>query len=160
MGPGEIRSADRPGTVNAVESAGASTETACTGSYNCDMSASEIDDYLAKLEEPKRTTLNQLRESILRVIPEAEQCFSYGMPAFRVQGKVVAGFASFKNHLSYLPHSGSVFPELRDELAGYQMSSGALRFPIDQPLPEALVAKLIAVRKRQAFERQGRLNQG
>jgi uncharacterized protein YdhG (YjbR/CyaY superfamily) len=73
------------------------------------------------------------------------------MPAFRVKGRVVAGFAAFKNHLSYLPHSGSVFDELADDLAGYSMSKGALRFPVDQPLPDELVAKLVAVRLRQAF---------
>ena len=63
----------------------------------------------------------------------------------------VAGFAAFKNHLSYLPHSGTVFPQLHDELQGYATSSGALRFGIDDPLPVSLVEKLIAVRLRQAF---------
>jgi uncharacterized protein YdhG (YjbR/CyaY superfamily) len=76
---------------------------------------------------------------------------SFALPAFKVAGKTVAGFAAFKNHLSYLPHSGSVFPELAEELAGYERSSGALRFPIDQALPAHLVEKLIAVRIRQAF---------
>jgi uncharacterized protein YdhG (YjbR/CyaY superfamily) len=117
------------------------------------MSTGEVDEYVAKLDEPRRTTLNQLRETILRVIPEAEQCISYGMPAFRMHGKVVAGFAAFKNHLSYLPHSGSVFPELQAELEGYTTSSGALRFPVDSPLPEELVRKLIEVRLRQVLGR-------
>jgi len=117
------------------------------------MSRKEVDDYLASLDEPKRTTLETLRQRILEVVPEAEQGISYGVPAFRVEGKVVAGFAAFKNHLSYLPHSGSVFPELASELAPYETSSGALRFPIDQPLPKSLVKKLIAVRRRQALGR-------
>jgi len=115
------------------------------------MSAAEIDAYLDGLEEPKRSTLEQLRRDILAVVPEAEQCISYAMPAFRVDGKVIAGFAAFDHHLSYLPHSGSVFPELADELASYRKSTGALRFPVDQPLPASLVAKLVAVRLRQAF---------
>jgi uncharacterized protein YdhG (YjbR/CyaY superfamily) len=115
------------------------------------MAAAEIDDYLDRLDEPKRSTLSQLRQDILAVIPGAEQCISYTVPAFKVDGKTIAGFAAFKNHLSYLPHSGSVFPELAGELAGYQKSSGALRFPVDQPLPPELVQKLIAVRLRQAF---------
>jgi len=72
------------------------------------------------------------------------------MPAFRIDGRVIAGFAAFKNHLSYLPHSGSVLPELADHLAGYARSDGALRFPIDAPLPKPLVEKLISVRLRQA----------
>ena len=117
------------------------------------MSRQEIDDYLATLDEPKRTTLSALRETILSIIPEAEQCISYGMPAFRMHGKVIAGFAAFKNHLSYLPHSGSVFPELGDAISQYTTSKGALQFAVDRPLPKALVKKLIAIRMRQALGR-------
>jgi uncharacterized protein YdhG (YjbR/CyaY superfamily) len=115
------------------------------------MSKSEVDRYLASLEQPKRGTLEALRRTILDILPEAEQCISYGLPAFRVQGKVIAGFAAFKNHLSYLPHSGSVFSEFEGELSHYKISKGALQFPIDTPLPKALVKRLIAVRKRQAL---------
>jgi uncharacterized protein YdhG (YjbR/CyaY superfamily) len=115
------------------------------------MARHEIDAYLAGLDEPKRSTLEQLRRTILEVVPEAEQCISYGLPAFRLRGKVVAGFAAFKNHLSYLPHSGSVFPELREDIAPYVTSTGALRFPIDTPLPKPLVEKLVLVRMAQAF---------
>jgi uncharacterized protein YdhG (YjbR/CyaY superfamily) len=115
------------------------------------MSAAEVDAYLECLDEPKRSTLDQLRRDILAVVPDAEQCISYALPAFRVDGKVIAGFAAFKHHLSYLPHSGSVFPELAEELAGYQKSTGALRFPVDRALPAALVERLLAVRLRQAF---------
>jgi uncharacterized protein YdhG (YjbR/CyaY superfamily) len=115
------------------------------------MSAQEIDDYLDGLEEPKRTTLAALRHTILEILPEADQGISYGLPAFKVGGKTIAGFAAFKNHLSYLPHSGSVFSQLSDELRGYSTSSGALRFAVDEPLPVPLVEKLIAARLRQAF---------
>lgn len=115
------------------------------------MSKSEIDDYLASLGEPKRSTLSALRRSILDVIPEAEQSISYGLPAFRMQGKVIAGFGAFKNHLSYLPHSGSVFPELGDALAAYKTSSGALQFAVDVPLPKVLVRKLVTTRLHQAL---------
>jgi uncharacterized protein YdhG (YjbR/CyaY superfamily) len=121
----------------------------------CTVSKSEVDAYLASLEEPKRNTLEALRVTILEIVPEAEQCISYNLPAFRVNGKVVAGFAAFKNHLSYLPHSGSVFPELRDELATFTTSTGALQFPIDRSLPKALVRKLIRVRMQQAFGDEG-----
>jgi uncharacterized protein YdhG (YjbR/CyaY superfamily) len=116
------------------------------------MSTDEITAYIDALDEPKRATLQKLRDTILEVIPEAEQGISYGTPSFRLRGKVVAGFAAFKNHLSYLPHSGSVFPELSEELASFSKSTGALRFPTDEPLPKELVAKLIAVRMSQAFD--------
>jgi uncharacterized protein YdhG (YjbR/CyaY superfamily) len=115
------------------------------------VSSHEIDKYLAGLEEPKRSTLQQLRQTILEVVPEAEQGISYQVPSFRVDGKVIAGFAAFKNHLSYLPHSGSVFPVLRDELANYKTSTGALQFRIDASLPKSLVEQLIRVRLAQAF---------
>jgi uncharacterized protein YdhG (YjbR/CyaY superfamily) len=113
------------------------------------MSEREVDDYLAALDQPKRRTLERLRATILEIVPEAEQGISYGMPAFRLNGKVVAGFAAFKHHLSYLPHSGSVLPELEHDVAGYVSSKGALQFSIDKPLPKTLVKKLIAVRRRQ-----------
>jgi len=119
--------------------------------YAAPMSKGEVDEYLASLEQPKRGALEALRRTILDIIPEAEQGISYGMPAFRVQGKVIAGFAAFRHHLSYLPHSGSVIPELGDALSQYKTSKGALQFPVDRPLPKALVKKLIAIRKRQAF---------
>jgi uncharacterized protein YdhG (YjbR/CyaY superfamily) len=119
--------------------------------HNGAVSALEIDRYLDALEEPKRTTLARLRQTILDILPDADQGISYGVPAFKVGGKTIAGFAAFKNHLSYLPHSGSVFGQLQDELQGYQTSSGALRFGVDEPLPVSLVEKLIAVRLRQAF---------
>ena len=113
------------------------------------MAASEIDEYLATLDEPKRSTLEAVRAAILEVVPEAEQGMSYGAPAFKVGGKVVAGFAAYKAHLSYFPHSSGVLTALGDELAGYEMSKGALRFPIDQPLPKELIAKLVQARLRE-----------
>jgi len=110
------------------------------------VSAEEIDRYLEGVDEGKRRTLEALRLSILEVVPDAEQGISYRVPAFRVEGKVVAGFAAFTNHLSYLPFSGSVLAQLGDELSGYTGTKSALHFPVDVPLPKALVEKLIAVR--------------
>jgi len=116
-----------------------------------DVSSAEVDQYLADLGEPKRSTLQRLRQTIREVIPEAEEGIAYQVPAFRIDGKVIAGFAAFKNHLSYLPHSGSVLPSLRDEVASYKTSKGALQFPVDTPLPKPLVERLIKVRITQAF---------
>jgi uncharacterized protein YdhG (YjbR/CyaY superfamily) len=110
------------------------------------VSAREVDEYLRRLEEPKRSTLEELRRIILEVLADAEQVISYRVPAFRLRGKTVAGFAAFKDHLSYLPFSGSVLPQLAAELGSYTMTKSALHFPVDQPLPKALVKKLIAAR--------------
>src|SRR6266702_7811338 len=105
------------------------------------MSAEAVDEYLRALEEPKRSTLQALRRTILEVVPEAEQVISYRVPAFRVGGKIVAGFAAFKDHLSYLPFGGSVLGQLADELDGYTLTKSALHFPVDRPLPKTLVKK-------------------
>jgi uncharacterized protein YdhG (YjbR/CyaY superfamily) len=105
-----------------------------------------VDDYLRRLDEPKRGTLEALRRDILEVVPEAEQVISYSVPAFRVGGKTIAGFAAFKDHLSYLPFSGSILGQLADELCGYTMTKSALHFPIDRPLPQGLVRKLVELR--------------
>lgn len=118
--------------------------------------ANPVEEYLTTLDEPKQSTLRQLRSSILEVIPEAEEGISYGLPAFRIRGKVIAGFAAFKNHLSYLPHSGSVIPAVGAKAARYATTKGSLHFPVDTPLPKALVRQLVKVRLRQAFPDEGR----
>jgi uncharacterized protein YdhG (YjbR/CyaY superfamily) len=110
------------------------------------MSAQDVDDYLRGVEEPKRSTLRALRRTILEIVPDAEQVISYRVPAFRMHGKTIAGFAAFKDHLSYLPFSGSVLGALADQLHGYTMTKSALHFRIDRPPPKALIEELITVR--------------
>ena len=110
----------------------------------------DVTAYLAALDEPKRSTLEELRRTILQVLPNAEETISYGMPAYKVGGKTIAGFAAFKNHLSYLPHSGSVLDKLGDELASYDSTKGSLHFPIDEPLPRRLVQRLVDLRLAEA----------
>lgn len=112
--------------------------------------AADIDEYLVGVPEPKRSTLQAVRASIRRIVPDAAECISYNMPAFRLDGKVVAGFAAFKNHLAYLPHSGGVFRQMADQLEDYTYSDGSLRFAVDEPLPDALIEQLIAVRRAEA----------
>jgi uncharacterized protein YdhG (YjbR/CyaY superfamily) len=119
---------------------------------NATMSSEEIDAYLAALDEPQRSTLQALRDTIMEIVPDADQIIAYGMPAFRLQDEVVGGFAAFKQHLSYFPHSGSVLPALKRDIKGYATSKGTLRFALDSPLPRSLVEKLLAVRIDQAFD--------
>jgi uncharacterized protein YdhG (YjbR/CyaY superfamily) len=113
---------------------------------NATLGKNDIDEYLAALDEPKRSALAQLRETIVSIVPDAEQCISYGMPAFKLSGQTIAGFAAFKNHLSYLPHSGSVIPALSTETKGFSGTKGSLHFPVDKPLPKTLVKRLLAAR--------------
>jgi uncharacterized protein YdhG (YjbR/CyaY superfamily) len=110
------------------------------------VSAEEVDAYLQGVDEPKRSTLQALRRTILEIVPDAEQGLSYRVPAFRVSGKTVAGFAAFENHLSYFPFSGSVLEQLTDELNGYTMTKSSLHFSVDRPLPKSVVRTLVAVR--------------
>jgi uncharacterized protein YdhG (YjbR/CyaY superfamily) len=112
-------------------------------------SAMTVDEYLAEAPEPHKSTLVELRETLRRLLPEGEEGLSYGVPAFKVGGKAVAGYAYFKNHCSYFPHSGSVLPEMGDELIGYEWSKGTLHFPTDEPLPPHLVRRLVEVRLEQ-----------
>jgi uncharacterized protein YdhG (YjbR/CyaY superfamily) len=122
------------------------------------MSVNEIDDYLAALEPTKRDALQILRERILTRFPDAEECISYGMPAFRVDGKVLAGFAAFSKHLSWFPHSGKVLPAIAADttlaplLGGYDWDKGTLRFAPDRVLEDALIDVLIDIRRRQALD--------
>ena len=117
------------------------------------MSTDQIDAYLSGVDEPKRGTLEAVRQTIVEIVPGAEQTISYKVPAFRLDGAVIAGFAAFRDHLSYLPFSGTVLVQLADELTGYSMTKSALHFPVDQPLPRTLVEKLIAVRRAQVRQR-------
>jgi uncharacterized protein YdhG (YjbR/CyaY superfamily) len=113
------------------------------------VAAADIDAYLAEVDEPGRSTLRELRRCVLRAAPDAEECISYGAPAFRVGGKVVAGFAAFAKHLSYLPHSGSVLATVAADVDGYQVGKGSLRFAVDRPLPQELVTLLVRTRMRE-----------
>ena len=108
-----------------------------------------VDEYLEAAPEPHRGTLAELRATLRRILPDAEETISYGMPAFKLNGKAIAGYAHFKSHCSYFPHSGTVLPVLADDLAGYEHSKGTLKFAIDHPLPEPLVRRLVEVRLEQ-----------
>lgn len=108
-----------------------------------------VDEHLDRAPEPQKSTLNELRQTLRQILPAAAEVVSYGVPAFKVEGKAVSGYAHFKNHCSYFPHSGSVLPELADELQPYEWSKGTLKFPIDESLPSSLVVRLVEVRLAQ-----------
>jgi uncharacterized protein YdhG (YjbR/CyaY superfamily) len=114
--------------------------------YAFTVSSSEIDAYLANVAEPQRSELLALRATILSLVPNAEECISYKIPAFRVDGHVIAGFAAFKNHMSYLPFSGSVLPALHSLLEGHARTKSALHFTETSPLSNELVALLLHTR--------------
>lgn len=105
-----------------------------------------IDAYLATLKGEKRAALEKLRKTIRAIVPRAEECISYRIPAFRLDGKIVAGFLATTKGCSYFPFSGTTLTTLGEQLEGYDMTRGSLHFQPDKPLPVALVRKLIKAR--------------
>lgn len=100
-----------------------------------------IDQYLAGVSEDKRAALQRLRETILGVIPTAEECISYGLPAFRHEGKVVVFLGAAATHCAFYP--GGIVDEFADELEAFTTSKGTIRFQPDHPVPAALVRKIV-----------------
>ncbi len=111
--------------------------------------ADEVDAYLGGIGSPQRQTLDALRESIRAIIPHAEEGMKYGMPAFILDGKGVAGYAGFKDHCSYFPMSGSVLDRAGDVVAKYEISKGGLRFGADERIPVSLLRQLIKLRMQE-----------
>lgn len=108
--------------------------------------AKGVQDYLAKVPEPARTTLESVRATIRSVVPaEATEGLSYTMPAFHYKGALVA-YAAFKDHCSLFPMQASLIDEMQDELKSYRTSKGTLQFPLDKPLPAALLKKIVKLR--------------
>ena len=105
-----------------------------------------IDAYLAGIDGSKRGALDRLRKTIRSILPRAEECLSYGLPAFRVDGRVVAGFAATAQGCSYYPFSSLTLVTLAGDVKAYATSKGALQFAPEKPLPVALVRKLIKAR--------------
>jgi uncharacterized protein YdhG (YjbR/CyaY superfamily) len=105
-----------------------------------------IDEYLATISGEQRAALDQLRAQLRALLPKAEECISYGLPAFRLDGRVVAGFAATKKGCSYYPFSGRTLATLAAELEGYRMTPGSLHFAPAEPLPRALLRKLVKTR--------------
>ena len=119
--------------------------TSAAASRASDGSAA-VDAYLGKVPEPARTTLQKLRVTIRSVVPsDATEALSYGMPAFRYKGALVA-YAAFKSHCSFFPMQASMIDEMADELKNYRTAKGTLQFPLDKPLPSSLVKKMVEAR--------------
>jgi uncharacterized protein YdhG (YjbR/CyaY superfamily) len=109
-------------------------------------SAADVDAYLAAVPEPARSTLEKVRATIRSAVPpDATECLSYGMPAFRYNG-VLVSYAAFKNHCSFFPMQASLTDTMTDDLKPYRTSKGTLRFALDKPLPVALVKRIVKAR--------------
>ena len=106
-----------------------------------------VDEYLDAAPEPQATTLRSLRATLRSILPDASEAMAYGVPAIRLDGKAIAGYAHAKRHCSYFPHSGDVLHRVDPALLGdLDWSKGTLRFPVDTPPDEVLVQRLVDLR--------------
>jgi uncharacterized protein YdhG (YjbR/CyaY superfamily) len=105
-----------------------------------------IDDYLAGVSADQRIALEKLRKTIHAVAPNVEECISYGIPAFRLNGRSLVFFGAWANHCSLYPGSSTTLKKFRGDLKGFQITKGTVRFSPDNPLPLALVKKLVKAR--------------
>ena len=114
-----------------------------------------VDEYLATVPEPARSTLKKIRAAIRSAAPsESVETISYGMPAFKYKG-VLAWFAAFSNHCSFFP-TASIIEAFKKELGGYTISKGTIQFPLDHPLPSSLIRKMVKARVAQIKSKKAR----
>src|SRR5450631_1042012 len=103
----------------------------------------DIDGYLASQPTEVRMKLEKLRQTINTTAPGAEEVISYGMPAFKYEGRMLVGFAAYKKHIGFYPWNGSTVSKFKDELTDYPTSPGAIQFLLEKPLPVSLVKKIV-----------------
>ena len=105
-----------------------------------------IDEYLAGVNADQRVALGKLRKTIRASAPEVEESISYGIPAFRLNGRSLVFFGAWANHCSFDPGSSTTLKKFRDDLKRFQITKGTIRFSADNPLPPALVKKMVKAR--------------
>jgi uncharacterized protein YdhG (YjbR/CyaY superfamily) len=108
--------------------------------------AASIDEYLAAQPAEQRAALKKLRAAIRAAAPRAEECISYSLPAFRLDGKLLVAFGAATNHCAFYPMSAQTLKHFKQELKGYRTSAGTVRFQPETPLPATLVRKLVKAR--------------
>jgi uncharacterized protein YdhG (YjbR/CyaY superfamily) len=113
-----------------------------------------IDEYLANLDADSRVALQKVRRAIRAAAPKAEECISYGMPAFRLNGKLIAGFRAAAKYCAFHPMSGATVATLRADLAGYDTRKGTIRFSPRAVLPATLVRQLVKARIAEIGEKR------
>ena len=115
-----------------------------------------IDEYLAAVGDDQRAALEKLRKTIRAAAPQAEECISYQLPAFRLEGKPLVAFGATANHCAFYLMSSSTVAAHHDDLQDYDTSKGTIRFPAHKSLPVALVKKLVKARIAENAERGGK----
>ena len=122
------------------------------------MSSRDVKALYQVAPSPQRETMLEMRKRILAIIPNAEEVVSYGMPAFKVNGTVIAGLLAHKNHVGFYPFSGSVLGNFKSDLRNFKYTKSALHIPIDKPLPKSLLKKLLNARISQCPVQRGEVD--
>jgi uncharacterized protein YdhG (YjbR/CyaY superfamily) len=113
-----------------------------------------IDDYMALQPHTARIVLERVRQAIANAVPEAEECISYKIPAFRFNGRVLLYFAGWKEHYSIYPASDAMISAFEGELDDYRASKGTLRFPLTETVPVRLIARIAKFRAQEIAARR------
>jgi uncharacterized protein YdhG (YjbR/CyaY superfamily) len=116
------------------------------GSHRLHDGRQMFEDYLARLEEPERSALTALIDHVARIVPDATEGFSYGLPAFRYRDKPLLGFAAAKQHIGLYPFSPSALDAVRVRLTGFKLSKGTIRFSAEHPVPDDVLSELVQAR--------------
>jgi uncharacterized protein YdhG (YjbR/CyaY superfamily) len=116
-------------------------------SANSEPATKEVNAMLAAAPKEHRAALQRIRETVMATVPDSVEAISYGVPAFRYKGKPLAGYASQKDHCSYFPMSGSIVGTMKKELKDFKTTKGGVQFQPEQPIPTAVLKKLILARK-------------
>ena len=112
----------------------------------------DVDEYMAQLADDRRAVMEQLRITIRSAAPDAIEAISYNMPAFRLGGRFLVSYESFKRHYSLFPWSDAMVEELGDEMKPYAVGKGTIQFPADQPMPFELVTRIVEIRSREVAQ--------
>lgn len=122
-----------------------------TASKKNTVAPKNVDAYLKPFPQALQAKLQQLRQTIIKAAPQAEETMSYGMPAYKCNGMLVY-FAGYKNHIGFYPGAGGV-AAFKEKLGAYKLSRGTVQFPVDKPVPLGLVTKIVKFRLRQNQEK-------
>jgi uncharacterized protein YdhG (YjbR/CyaY superfamily) len=117
-----------------------------------DKTPKSIDDYIRRVPPEVQQVLQKIRLTIKKAAPKAKEAISYGIPAFTLEGKLV-WFAAFKRHIGFYP-GASAITTFKKELSGYKQAKGSVQFPFDEPLPFALVARIVKFRVKQNLSKR------
>jgi uncharacterized protein YdhG (YjbR/CyaY superfamily) len=111
-----------------------------------------VDEYISLQPKNVKSLLQQIRKTIREAAPDAEELISYNIPAYKLKGMLVF-FAAWKQHIGFYGASGTLVEKFKKELSAYEVSKGTIKFPVDQPLPLALVTKIVKYRVKENLEK-------